>query len=59
MAKLPTTCTAGRWENTATDAKFRLTGPKMIRIICNVFFTHSEVLYVFQGTEELEEGTMN
>lgn len=59
MAKLPATGTAGRWENTAIDAKIRLTGSKMIRIICNVFFTHSEVLYVFQGTEELEEGTMN
>lgn len=59
MAKLPTTCTAGRWENTATDAKFRLTGPKMKRIICNVFFMHSKVLYVFQGTEELDEGIMN
>lgn len=42
-----------------TDAKFRLTGSKMIRIICDVFSKHSQVLYVFQGTEELEEGTMN
>lgn len=54
MAKLPATCTAGRWENTATDAKFRLAGPKMTRIIRNVF-PHKFCMY-FKGLRNWRRG---